>query len=110
MTDNRDELLVRRFFDENRIVVPDNGFSHRVMRRVPDKTRHISRIWTAICSVVAILFFIRNDVFTMLYGTLIGSASDIMTNDAVQQSPLLIVISIVAFLVMGLYRLIAEEE
>lgn len=35
MTDNNDDVLVKKFFSENRIDVPDDGFSRRVMRRLP---------------------------------------------------------------------------
>lgn len=44
MTDNNDDVLVKKFFSENRIDVPDDGFSRRVMRRLPDRTRRISRL------------------------------------------------------------------
>lgn len=55
MTDNNDDVLVKKFFSENRIDVPDDGFSRRVMRRLPDRTRRISRLWTAVCVVVGLL-------------------------------------------------------
>ena len=48
MTEDRDELLVRKFFDENNVELPDNGFSNRVMRRLPDRARRLNRIWTGI--------------------------------------------------------------
>ena len=47
--DDRDELLVSKFFDENKIDVADNGFSRRVTRRLPDRERRLNRIWTAVC-------------------------------------------------------------
>ena len=37
MMENDDKLLVA-FFDENRQEIPDNGFTRRVMRHLPDRT------------------------------------------------------------------------
>ena len=40
MTENNDKLLID-FFAENRQEIPDNGFTRRVMRHLPDRTRRI---------------------------------------------------------------------
>ena len=37
MTENNDKLLID-FFAENRQEIPDNGFTRRVMRHLPDRT------------------------------------------------------------------------
>ena len=41
MTENNDKLLID-FFAENRQEIPDNGFTRRVMRHLPDRTQRIS--------------------------------------------------------------------
>lgn len=110
MTDDRDELLVKRFFEENRVEMPDDGFSRHVMRQLPGRTKRISRIWTAVCSVVAVLFFIKNDFFRMLFGTFKGIANDVMTNDALRQSPQFLGVILLALLAFGGYKLIADED
>ena len=39
----------------------DNGFTERVMRRLPDGALRLSRYWTIFCIVVAVvLFFVFN--------------------------------------------------
>ena len=43
MTENNDKLLID-FFAENRQEIPDNGFTRRVMRHLPDRTRLISQV------------------------------------------------------------------
>ena len=48
MMENDDKLLVA-FFDENRQEIPDNGFTRRVMRHLPDRTRRISQLWATFC-------------------------------------------------------------
>ena len=61
MENGRDELLVRKFFDDNQIDVPDNGFSRRVMRRLPGRARRLNRVWTAVCAVVGVVLFVMFD-------------------------------------------------
>ena len=56
-----DEELVAMFFDENRQELADEGFSHQVMHRLPTRSVRLNRIWTALCSVVGIVFFILFD-------------------------------------------------
>ena len=52
MTENNDKLLID-FFAENRQEIPDNGFTRRVMRHLPDRTRRISLflLYRKICSL-----------------------------------------------------------
>lgn len=61
MIDDRDELLVRKFFDGCKADVPDGGFSRRVMRRLPDRERRLNRIWTAVCAAVGVVLFVKFD-------------------------------------------------
>ncbi|MBR7043378.1 MAG: DUF5056 domain-containing protein [Prevotella sp.] len=61
-----DEELVAMFFDENRQELADEGFSHQVMHRLPTRSVRLNRIWTALCSVVGIVFFILFDGFGQL--------------------------------------------
>lgn len=75
MTDNRDELLVQRFFEENAIEVEDRGFTKRVMRRLPDRASRLSRIWTAICAVIAVVLVVKANaiaVLTSIFGDVVG--------------------------------------
>lgn len=51
LTDD-DELLVRSFFEDNRTDIADNGFTERVMRRLPPLSVRLNRIWTAACAVI----------------------------------------------------------
>ena len=52
MTENNDKLLID-FFAENRQEIPDNGFTRRVMRHLPDRTRRISQVWVTFCFTLA---------------------------------------------------------
>lgn len=68
MTEDRDELLVRKFFEENKVELADDGFSQRVMRRLPDRTRRLSRIWTAVCTLAGILMCVVFNWIDVLVG------------------------------------------
>lgn len=110
MTDNKDEILIERFFNENRITIEDNGFSRRVMNRLPDRARRINRLWTAVCATIAILFIIQNDFFTMLWGSFKGLAADITTSDTLLMNPLIIVMSLLIIIFLSGCKLIASDD
>jgi len=59
-----DELLVKGFFEENKIDIADNGFSERVMRCLPSPSVRLNRIWTAVCTLLGAvwLFSVLSDV------------------------------------------------
>ena len=60
MTDN--ELLEQLFEPARRMTVEDNGFSDRVMARLPRRTtRTLSRLWTVFCVAVAGALFVAFD-------------------------------------------------
>lgn len=53
-----DEFLVKGFFDDNKIDIADNGFSERVMRRLPSPAIRLSRIWTAVCTLLGVAWLV----------------------------------------------------
>lgn len=57
MTDNDDKLLMK-FFTKERQEIADNGFSERVMRRLPDHSQRLSAIWSTLGYALAIMLFI----------------------------------------------------
>ena len=69
MTENNDKLLID-FFAENRQEIPDNGFTRRVMRHLPDRTRRISQVWVTFCFTLALVLFFVFDGLQQVLGTL----------------------------------------
>ena len=69
MTENNDKLLID-FFAENRQEIPDNGFTRRVMRHLPDRTRRISQVWVTFCFTLALVLFFVFDGLQQVWGTL----------------------------------------
>lgn len=89
MNDNCDERTVELFLSSNRIEIEDGGFTRRVMHRLPDRTVRLSRLWTAFCTVAAVLLLMTESVRTWLSGSLRGFIADISTNSMATQDPLL---------------------
>jgi len=61
-----DDELVAMFFDENRQEISDDGFSQRVMEQLPSRSVRLNRIWTLVCSLLGIVFFIWADGLAQL--------------------------------------------
>ena len=57
MTDN--ELVEKLFKDIRQMEIPDDGFTERVMRQIPDvKTQALSRLWTMCCIAIGVVLFV----------------------------------------------------
>ena len=41
-----DDKLIRAFFAEQKQEIPDNGFSRRVMNRLPCRTSLLIKVWS----------------------------------------------------------------
>lgn len=50
--------------------IADNGFTRRVMRHLPDRTRRISQIWVTFCFTLALVLFYALDGLQLVLGTL----------------------------------------
>lgn len=110
MTDNNDDILVKKFFSENRIDVPDDGFSKRVMRRLPNRTRRISRLWTAVCVVVGLMIFFRNKGFSVLVSCFDGIFSDVLARHEQLNNPhMLLTVGLVLLLMWGVGFAVRER-
>ena len=75
-----DEQLLGKFFTEYSMEVEDRGFTNRVMRRLPDRSVCLNRIWTAVCSVAALAVFFLTKGWISILGTLQGFLTDMVTS------------------------------
>ena len=75
-----DEELIGKFFAEQTFDVPDQGFSSRVMRRLPDSSLRLSRIWTEVCAVALVAVFILTKGWVALMGSFQGLFADTVTS------------------------------
>ena len=61
-----DEQLISQFMQANKHEIADNGFSRRVMRRIPQSAKVWSDILTAICVVLCSILIYAYDGITIL--------------------------------------------
>lgn len=109
MMDDRDELLVSKFFDENKIDVADNGFSRRVTRRLPDRERRLNRIWTAVCLVLGAALAVLFDWLGALVDVVCVLAAAVKANPEISDRPYLLGLLLFAVIFLGGYKVLAEE-
>ena len=58
MTEIDDKLLQQFFEPARNRQIADNGFTERVMRRLPDKALSLSHYWTAFCLALGFILFV----------------------------------------------------
>ncbi len=109
MTDDRDELLLRKYFNENKADVPDDGFSRRVMRRLPDRARRLNRIWTAVCLLLGTLLCAASDWLGALSTAVKELAMLISANPVLAEHPYLLWQLLVMIIFVGGYKVLAKE-
>lgn len=101
---------MRRFFEEHTVDVADDGFTRRVMRRLPDRERLSSRLWTVFCVVAAVVVFILKDGFDSLISCLRNAVVPLLERYDLLQYPLLTAYVTVLILSAGVCGLILKEQ
>ena len=76
MMENDDKLL-QKFFDTYRQNIIDNGFTKHVMHSLPAPVNWIRRIWTALCTVVCIVFIFVSGALDSLLNRIISLYGDV---------------------------------
>lgn len=110
-----DELLLQQFFAVNTMEVPDNGFSRRVMRRLPQGARRMNNLWTAICWLGGLVLFLLFDgvaavrsgvvnILGNLYGFLVSMDIHAVLQSVNLTSVLGVAAVIVGFAFIGVYN------
>lgn len=66
-----DEELLRRFFaPSSHMTIADNGFSHRVMKRIstemPLSQRLVCGVWSVVCLIMSVALFVFKDGVSLL--------------------------------------------
>lgn len=96
MIDN-DELLLEQFFQQAREVqLPDDGFSRRVINRLPERAMRQSRLWTAVCVAVSLVLFTLVGGWQILLGWCLKVMTVVPTTEQLVQLWLsLLVVSVI---------------
>lgn len=91
MNKTDDEKLIERFFSENPVKIDDDGFTRRVMHRLPDRMVWLNRLWTACCAVILVLVIMKCGLLTWLSGSLHGLLADVTHGGTITSVPVLVV-------------------
>lgn len=111
MTDN-DDKLIEQFFERHPMEIKDDGFSRRVMQRLPEKQLRESRVWTIICSAAGIAMFFLLDMADSLKAIAVAMSGDVagaLSSLSIQGvSPLTAGIALLTITLVTLYNLSAD--
>lgn len=56
---NKDDILLKQFFDQNKQQIADNGFSEKVMQRIPQQqSARPYIIWQIVCICLGVVLFL----------------------------------------------------
>ncbi len=105
-----DDILVGKFFEDNRIAVADDGFSRRVMHRLPSRVRIYNVVWTALCLIAGILLFLKYKGWTVIEDIMKKAVSDVMAHDTIMQHSWILAVCAFAAIVVCSYNMVAGER
>lgn len=92
--ENNDDILLMKFFDGQRQDIADDGFSQKVMQRIPQQSARPYIIWQLICTVAGIVvFFLAGGIDTLrtaLVNSVVNMAAYVLSVDLSAVSPLMI--------------------
>lgn len=103
-----DEQLLKTFLEPMKSMqIPDDGFTNRVMCRVPaKKTIILSYLWTAFCLLVAgILFVFFQGWVPIVHGVLM-----LLKNPPTLEQLMMLVISAGVIGGMGIFEILSRER
>lgn len=101
-----DDKLLNQFFTEQKKEIEDKGFSRRVMRSLPGRRNRLNQLWTAFCTVLAILLFFAFDGLQATMGTLREVFISMIQQEAAGSfDPRSLIIAAVVLLFMGIRKI-----
>ena len=116
LTDSNLKLIDDFFAPYSHAEIADNGFSRRVMRRLPAPgVGRLVRVWTAACAAAALVLFCFADGFALLKGSLLNMAGDLVgmvanVSTAGHMSPLTLLFALVVACAVALANAGGGEE
>lgn len=102
-----DDRLLQQFFSDNRKEIEDNGFSRRVMHRLPGRQQRISQMWSLFCSTVAVVLFFALDGLQLILGALREVFSNAVLHGAAELDPKSLIVAAIVLSYLG-YRKICS--
>lgn len=109
MVDNKDDILVRQFFEDNKVILPNDGFSRRVMRRLPRREQRLNRVWTVVCVAAGVAMAASIGVHDSL-SAIVGRLSAVMSAHAsLADEPYMLWLLLLSVIFAGGYKAVAGE-
>lgn len=109
-----DDELLMQFFSAAKQEIPDNGFSEKVMQRLPQRARRMNRIWSTICFAIGMAIFLLFDGIAdlrMLAGQVMGDVCGYLSSiDLTGFSPLLLLASTAILGTVALYNILSTQR
>lgn len=106
MMENNDKLL-KQFLADNRQEIADNGFTRRLMHRLPDRSHRLSLMWTTFCFTIALVLFVSLNGLQFVLDTLRETFNGIIQAEAAEFDLKSLLIALIVLLYLG-YRKIAS--
>lgn len=103
MTKTNDKL-VADYMASHRTEVADNGFSRRVMKRLPHRTSRLHRLtslWNTACALIAVGLFIARDGFQVILHSLRETVEQFLTGEMPQLEPIQLIVPAAVLLFLG---------
>lgn len=98
--ENNDKLL-KQFFDEQRQQPADNGFTRRVMHRLPHRSKCLDWVWTSFCTTLAIALFWAMDGVQTVLDALRETFTSAAASSHLQVEPYPLVAAFIVLLCLG---------
>lgn len=105
MTKTTDDKLLQQFFSDNRKEIEDNGFSRRVMHRLPDRYNRISQWWSTLCFTLAAALFFALDGIPLVMRALRETFTGAMQSGITEIDPKSLIIVMVVLVCLGSRKL-----
>ncbi|MGI6243879.1 MAG: DUF5056 domain-containing protein [Prevotella sp.] len=110
---NDDELLMR-FFSEAKQEIKDEGFTEKVMQRLPQHAKRMNQIWTTVCFALGMAIFILfdgvEDLRILSSNIMSNIAGYLSSIDLTKFSPTLIIGSIAVLGIVWLYNILSIQR
>lgn len=109
MTENKDDKMVERFLMEHSGEMPDRGFSHRVMRSLPDKAVRYNRVWTAVYGVAVVILLVKVKAVKQLYASLCAIIGELVNYEMDFPDVKMLLVSVAVLAVVVGWNRFADE-
>lgn len=116
---DKNDLLIASFFEQyGQKDIADNGFSQRVMSRLPRRewslAKRMNTIWTCICGVAAIVLFILVDGIELILSVATSTFNHIFSSvtsiNLTLASVITIIITVWILSAVAIYNLFSTDE